>query len=87
MFVAGVVDLGKKSSLTVPSKAIIDRDGRKIVFTLKEDKVYARPVKTGDSTGELTQIIDGVKKGEQVVVTGGGFLKDGDIVRVGQESQ
>lgn len=87
MFVSGKVNLGKNPCLTVPSKAVIDRDGRKIVFVLKDNKVFARPVKTGDSNGNLTQIVKGLKEGDKVVVTGGGFLKDGDIVRVGQENQ
>lgn len=85
MFVNGIVDLGEIPSLTVPSKAVLDRDGRKIVFVFKDGKVFSRIVKTGETFENHTQILSGLKKGEAVVVTGAGFLKDGDIVRLGEE--
>ena len=87
MFVSGKVKLSIKPSLTVPTKSVIDRDGRKIVFVLDKEKVFARTVKTGESANNLTQILDGLKEGEMIVTSGAGFLKDGDIVRVGQDSK
>lgn len=85
MFVAGQVELGIKPSLTVPSKSILDRDGRKIAFVLDNDKVFARTIKTGESANNRTQVLDGLKEGEVIVTSGAGFLKDGDIVRIAQE--
>lgn len=91
MFVSGQVELGSMSTLAVPSKSVIDRDGRKIVFILnnspEEKTVDARTVSVGEQSNNYIEIKDGVKEGELVVVSGAGFLKDGDIVRVGQETE
>lgn len=86
MFVSGIVDLGKSKTLTVPSLSVIDKDGRKIVFTLEADKVYSRTLKVGERSGDYVEVLKGLMPGEKVVTAGGGFLKDGDLVRVGKEA-
>lgn len=86
MFVSGITDLGEVSTLAAPRTAVIDKDGRKIVYVLEGDKVFSRVVKTGETTNDYLEILSGVKAGEQVVTRGGGFLKDGDIVRVSAEA-
>ncbi|MGD9682647.1 MAG: efflux RND transporter periplasmic adaptor subunit [Candidatus Obscuribacterales bacterium] len=86
LFVSGTVDLGQSRTLTVPSVSVIDKDGRKIVFVLEKDsKVYSRAIKTGERTGDLVEVTAGLKAGEKVVTAGGGFLKDGDLVRIGSD--
>ena len=85
MFVNGAVDLNSTPSLTVPSKAVLDRDGRKIVFVYQDEKVFSRVVQVGENADNFTQIKSGLEEGDAVVVTGAGFLKDGDIVRLGEE--
>jgi HlyD family secretion protein len=83
MFVSGQVDLGEFSALVVPSPAVVDKDGRKIVYVLDNKRVFSREVKTGERAGDFVEIKSGLKPGEQVVITGSGFLKDGDPVRLG----
>jgi len=39
-------------------------------------------VKVGQRVGERIQILGGVQPADRVVATGGGFLGDGDMVRV-----
>jgi RND family efflux transporter, MFP subunit len=85
MFVSGITDLGEVAAVAVPSTAVLDKDGRKIVYVLQGNKVFSRAVKVGESTNNFLEILSGVEQGEQVVTRGGGFLKDGDIVRVSQE--
>lgn len=86
MFVSGVTDLGEVTAVAVPSTAVLDKDGRKIVYVLQGNKVFSHVVKVGESTNNYLEILSGVEPGDQVVVRGGGFLKDGDIVRVAQEA-
>ncbi len=49
--------------------------------------VHERRVRAGASSGEMIRVLDGLKEGERVVVSGGDALHDGDTVqaRAGQE--
>ena len=64
--------------VAVPASAIVDRDGRKVVYVLKEGKAVETPVQTGAAVGDLVQVT-GVKAGDKVV------LKPPDRVRNGVE--
>jgi HlyD family secretion protein len=86
MFVSGITDLGEVTAVAVPSTAVLDKDGRKVVYVLQGNKVFSRVVKVGESTNNYLEILSGAEQGDQVVTRGGGFLKDGDIVRVSQEA-
>lgn len=82
-FVEGRILTGDGQALMVPSAAIVQRDGHSYVFTLKDKgSVARRRVRTGQTMQARTEIIEGLKDGEQVVSEGAGFLGDGDRVRV-----
>ncbi|MEW6102024.1 MAG: efflux RND transporter periplasmic adaptor subunit [Candidatus Omnitrophota bacterium] len=69
-------DLGVK--LAVPREAIMDTGVRKIVFlALPEGHFLARDVKTGVSTDDYVEIVDGIKEAEDIVVSGN-FLIDSE---------
>jgi HlyD family secretion protein len=84
MFVSGKVDLGAVQALVVPAPAVVDKDGRKIVYIFEDRRVFSREVKTGERSGNFVEIESGIRPGEKVVTTGSGFLKDGDQVRIGE---
>jgi Cu(I)/Ag(I) efflux system membrane fusion protein len=69
-------DLG--AHLAVPKEAIMDSGLRKIVF-LVLDSGHFKPteVKTGLSTEEYAQVLDGLKEGDKVVISGN-FLIDSE---------
>ena len=95
MFLRASISTATTQGLKVPAKAILPQsDGSSIVYKLVgEDKVQAQPVVVGEITGgavgDLTsaqvQIKKGLKSGDQVVVAGAGYLKDGDRVKVGSQ--
>jgi HlyD family secretion protein len=84
IFVHGKVKLAADNIVVIPTKAAVSRDDYTLVFTLEGDHVIQHSVKLGDRFGEKVEVLSGVKLGEPVVVTGAGFLKDGDLVRVSQ---
>jgi cobalt-zinc-cadmium efflux system membrane fusion protein len=55
----------------VPADAIVDDAGRPIVFVQSEGETFERRAVTlGPRTGDLVQVIEGVKAGERVVTKG-----------------
>jgi HlyD family secretion protein len=82
MYAEGHINIGKQMAMTVPSQAVVSRDEKHSVFVLHQDVVESRPIALGNRSGDLVEVISGLKGSEQVVVEGAGFLKDGDCVAV-----
>lgn len=82
MFVHGQATVGAESVLCVPAQAVLDRDGRSLVFVYEDGKVTSRAVTVGERSGDLIELKSGLNPSEKVVIAGAGFLKDGDKVRV-----
>lgn len=83
VFVEGRILTGAGQALTVPSAAVVQRDGHSYVFVLKDaHSVQRRRVSTGQAAQGRVEIVAGLKPGERVVGSGAGFLGDGDRVRV-----
>lgn len=83
MFARGEFVLGQRQAITVPSTALVVRDGFSNVFELTpEKKVRMVRVQTGQRTGDSVEITSGLSAGASIVARGGAFLNDGDLVRV-----
>jgi Cu(I)/Ag(I) efflux system membrane fusion protein len=62
-------DLGIK--LAVPLEAIIEKEGRKLVYVQSSDVLFsARTITTGVNFGSMTEVTSGLSKGEMVVSSG-----------------
>ena len=82
MFAGGEFELGTSNALTVPQQAIAVRDGFSYVFRLNPDsRVSQLKVSTGRRLGERIEVVGGLAPDAQIVVSGAGFLNDGDLVR------
>lgn len=82
MFASGRFELGASNALTLPQQAIAVRDGFSYVFRLNQDsRVSQVKVTTGRRLGERVEITGGLSADVPVVVSGAGFLNDGDLVR------
>lgn len=83
MFARGEFDLGAMPALTVPQPAIVVREGFSYVFRVNPDnRVSQVKVQTGRIAGDRVQIVSGVTPEMRIVASGGGFLNEGDVVRV-----
>jgi HlyD family secretion protein len=83
MFAEGAILTGSAKAMTLPQSAVILRDGNYYVFEIgAENKVAQRQVKVGRTAQGQTEITNGVAASARVVVTGGGFLNDGDTVQI-----
>jgi RND family efflux transporter MFP subunit len=86
-FARGEFELGRQTALNVPQSAVLMRDGFAYVFTVDESlKARQTKVSIGRRTGELVEITEGLAPASQVVLSGAGFLADGDTVRVVEAS-
>ena len=86
MFARGEFELGATNALTVPQRALVARDGFNYLFRLNPDnRVSQLKVQTGRLAGDRVEVVSGLAPEARIVVSGAGFLNDGDLVRVAQE--
>jgi RND family efflux transporter MFP subunit len=82
MFASGRFEFGATNALTVPQQAVAVRDGFSYVFRLNRDnRVSQLKVSTGRRLGERVEILGGLAADTPIVISGAGFLNDGDLVR------
>ncbi|HEY1044453.1 MAG TPA: efflux RND transporter periplasmic adaptor subunit [Telluria sp.] len=83
MFVAGHFELGSSSGMTVPQQAVVLRDGFSYVFRVgRDNRVNQVKVQPGRRIGDQVEVLSGLAADAQIVVSGAGFLNEGDLVRV-----
>jgi HlyD family secretion protein len=83
MFARGEFETGSSAALTLPQSAVLLRDGFSYVFVVGSDgRVAQTKVDVGRRNGERIEIVQGLDDKARVVASGGGFLADGDTVKV-----
>ena len=83
MFARGEFETGSSNGLTLPQSAVLLRDGFSYVFRLGADsKVVQTKVTVGRRVGDRIEVTGGLDASSRVVASGGGFLADGDNVKV-----
>lgn len=75
---------GAAPAATVPSDALRDENGKKIVFLVKDAKLERRAVTVGNTNGGAAEILAGLTEGDRVVVKGPSDLHDGEAVQIKQ---
>ena len=67
-------------AVVVPTDAIIQQQGKPVVYVVRNDKVQVVPVQTGITTGNVTQILSGITPGMPIVTVGQNGLRAGETV-------
>jgi multidrug efflux pump subunit AcrA (membrane-fusion protein) len=73
---AGAQAAAVRRGLVVPTGAIVERDGRSVVFTIEGDHAHATPVTPGQTYGDLRQV-EGLTTGARVVRAPPADMQDG----------
>jgi multidrug efflux pump subunit AcrA (membrane-fusion protein) len=82
MYASGLFDMGTSNAVTLPQQAVVIRDGFSYVFRLNGDShVTQVKVTTGRRLQDRIEVVQGLTPDATVVVSGAGFLNDGDLVR------
>ena len=86
MFVKGEIQTGRRAGvLQMPRAALLSWDlerGVGEVFVVNGSVAERRSVRTGQTSGDLVEILEGVAGGDRVVTRGGFNLREGDRVSV-----
>jgi len=72
----------QKPLLAVASDALAQRDGRAVVFVIRDGRAVAVPVTAGLKIGDLTAVTGDVKSGEKAVARPDAALVNGSLVKV-----
>jgi HlyD family secretion protein len=78
---ARIITWESENTLKVPSGALFRRGDDWAAFVLKDGRARIRSVKIGHSTGRETQVLEGLKAGDQVILYPGDHVQDGQRVR------
>lgn len=73
------------SALVIPVTALLDRDGNRVVFAIKDGMARRIAPRLQFIEGEWAVVSDGLEAGDQVVVVGQQNLNDGDAVTIAEE--
>jgi RND family efflux transporter MFP subunit len=82
-FARGDVTIDKTQRPVLPQTAVMaDSNGSYVLLITPDNKVQRHPVRVSGITDAGAIISDGLTGNERVVATAGGFLRDGETVRV-----
>jgi HlyD family secretion protein len=74
---SGVNEADSRPVLTVPAAAIANRDGRQVVYQIKDNRATAVPVVVGQKLGGLVEVRSGLKEGDRVISKLDDNIQDG----------
>jgi RND family efflux transporter MFP subunit len=72
----------QKPCTAIPVSALLSGESGPAVFLVRDGRAETRPVRTGRKFGDLVEILEGVKAGDQVVAGPPDTLRDGSKVRM-----
>jgi len=68
--------------LTIPQKAIVQKNDKSYVYLVEGDRVKLEEIKKGVDFNGVAQVLDGLKPGDTVVTVGQDYLGDGFKIRL-----
>jgi RND family efflux transporter MFP subunit len=72
----------QKPLLAVNPDAVVQRDGRTVVFVMRDGRAVAVPVTPGVKVGDATAVTGDVKSGEKAIAKPSASLQDGALVKI-----
>ena len=71
-----------QDQIVIPRHTILERDQGRVVYVFDDGKAFRRDITIGLSQQDQVQVVQGLKKGELIVVEGHTKLTDGEEVNV-----
>ena len=79
-----ITKMDQRPRTAVSQKALVFREDRKVVFRVQGDRALQTSIIVGNPIGDLVEVIDGLKAGEQVVLDPPAKLKSGGRIKAGE---
>ncbi|MBC8139669.1 MAG: hypothetical protein H8F28_27630, partial [Fibrella sp.] len=79
---ARIVVRSVKQAVTVPTEALITRDGKSVLFVVKNNQAKLVPVTVGVEQDKVATVAGGIHSGDVVIRLGQYELEDGAKVKV-----
>lgn len=71
----------QKARTGISSAALVNRKGGASVFLVRAGRAVETPVRTGERMGDMVEVVEGVKAGDQVVLNPPAKLKNGAKIK------
>lgn len=81
-----IADYSKTNAITVPVKAIQRSEEGDYIYVNVNGKAKRTSIKSGITYGGQTEILSGIKAGDQIVTEGAADIEDGDKIKVLQSA-
>jgi RND family efflux transporter MFP subunit len=72
----------EKPRLGVQRSAVLEREGRQVVFLVRGDRAKEASIQTGQILGDMVEVTSGLQAGDRVILKPQGRLRDGVRVKV-----
>ncbi|SCY17097.1 RND family efflux transporter, MFP subunit [Nitrosospira sp. Nl5] len=74
---------GQRAARTVVQpNAIVQRNGKNVVFVIKDEKAIETPIETGEKIGDMVEVLKGAEAGDKVILRPSHGLDSGDNVKI-----
>jgi len=80
-----IVIRSEQDAVVIPLAAVIDRDGRKVAFTVRDGRAHLVEPELDIREGERVSVLSGIEPGDSVIVVGQFNVDEGDEVLVTEE--
>ncbi len=77
----------RKQVVSIPSEAVVVKEGNTIIYVKDGDRAKLTQVKTGLDNGKMIEIIEGLNADTDVVIKGQNFLEDGALVSISKQEE
>jgi RND family efflux transporter MFP subunit len=84
-FLSRPVGKEEEPKLAVPPSALIEKNGKTLVYRLEKDRIREVEVRKGSPMAEFTEITGGLKAGEQIVLKPNSGLRDGAKIKIAEK--
>ena len=85
-FLSRSVTKGEEKPRTAVSKtAIVKKRGGDVLFAVNNNRVVERPVRLGETIGDMVEVLEGAKAGERVVLNPPPVLRNGLPVKIAEK--
>jgi HlyD family secretion protein len=76
-----IITVPERTTLVVPYEAILDKDGGKQVFVVRENRAVLRHIKTGLAGDLYIEVLEGLHEGDKIILSPGENITDGVQVK------